>query len=31
MDMGGAVENFGVAKEHDAEQVEYVVDAERKA
>lgn len=30
-DMGGAVENFGSAKGGDAEMVEYVVDAERKA
>lgn len=31
MDMGGAVENFGVAKGHDEDRVEYVVDADRKA
>lgn len=30
-DIGGAVENFGVAKGADADMVEYVADAERKA
>lgn len=30
-DMGGAVESFGIAKGEEADMVEYVTDAERKA